>query len=307
MGKGKFFWHLVAIIVIAVWGVTFVSTKVLLGAGLQPAQIFAIRFAMAYVGMWILCAARKGGATALWASSLKDELIFVFLGITGGSLYFLTENTALVHTQACNVSFLVCSAPLLTTLLTLAVKKLFRGPLAEGLEPVSLNWKLILGTILCLAGMAIVVFDGATLQFSPEGDLLAVGAALCWALYSILMSQTTSKYGALLATRKVFFWGLVTILPFLIGNWPSPATLRQPEVVFNLLFLGLVASLGCFVVWNKVMSRLGNVTSTNYVYLNPLFTLVGATLLLGEKMTAISAVGSAAIILGVFLAGYKKR
>ena len=121
------------------------------------------------------------------------------------------------------------------------------------------------------------------------------------------MGQMTQRYGALFATRKVFFWGLVTILPFLIGNLPSAEVLRQPQVILNLIFLGVFASLACFAIWNKVMTRLGNVTSTNYVYLNPFFTLLFATLLLGERMTPLSALGSAAIILGVFLSGLPSR
>lgn len=51
------------------------------------------------------------------------------------------------------------------------------------------------------------------------------------------------------------------------------------------------------------MARLGNVTSTNYVYLNPVFTLFFAMIFLGEKMTPLSALGSTAILLGVILAG----
>ena len=77
----------------------------------------------------------------------------------------------------------------------------------------------------------------------------------------------------------------------------------QTAVWSNLLFLGLVASLVCFILWNLVMEKLGNVTSTNYVYLNPVFTLLTATALLGERMTLWAAIGSAAILAGVIWAG----
>ena len=53
------------------------------------------------------------------------------------------------------------------------------------------------------------------------------------------------------------------------------------------------------------MSKLGSFTTTNYVYLNPFFTLVSSMIILGERMTVMSAVGSLAIILGVILAGKK--
>lgn len=307
MNKSLLGFHALALLVVAIWGVTFVCTKLLIAAGLMPAQIFAIRFALAYLGIWAVCLFRKGQASRLFADTVLDEAIFVFLGITGGSFYFLTENTALVYTQACNVAFLVCSAPLFTALLTLVVKRFAKGRIAEGLEDIRLRWPLIVGTILALGGMAMVVFERQTLQLSPKGDLFAIGAAVCWALYSIFMAQMTSQYGALFATRKVFFYGLLTIIPFLLNGDRATAlsALSQPSVILNLLFLGLVASLACFIIWNKVMSKLGNFTSTCYVYLNPFFTLVTSMIILGERMTLVSAAGSLAIVLGVILSGKK--
>ncbi len=307
MNKSLLGFHALALLVVAIWGVTFVCTKLLIAAGLMPAQIFAIRFALAYLGIWAMCLFRKGQASRLFADTVLDEAIFVFLGITGGSFYFLTENTALVYTQACNVAFLVCSAPLFTALLTLVVKRFAKGRIAEGLEDIRLRWPLIVGTILALGGMAMVVFERQTLQLSPKGDLFAIGAAVCWALYSIFMAQMTSQYGALFATRKVFFYGLLTIIPFLLNGDRTTvlSALSQPSVILNLLFLGLVASLACFIVWNKVMSKLGSFTSTCYVYLNPFFTLVTSMIILGERMTLVSAAGSLAIVLGVILSGKK--
>ena len=305
MARNRFIYHLLALAVVAVWGITFVCTKVLINAGLQPAEIFAIRFLLAYVGIWGLSLA-KPQTRRLWSRNWKDELVFVFLGISGGSFYFLTENTALAYTQATNAAFLVSSTPVLTALLTLLVKRFGRGRFVQGLEHIRLSPTFLLGTLLALAGMALVVFDGSHFEFSLRGDLLAVAAALCWASYSLFMGQMTAEYGPMLATRKVFFYGLLTILPFLLGqDGFNPRILLQPEVGLNLLFLGLVASLACFVVWNLVMTRLGNVTCTNYVYLNPVFTLITAMIFLGERMTTLAAVGSAAILLGVILAGQR--
>lgn len=303
MNRRRLAYHLLAFLVVALWGVTFISTKVLIYAGLLPAQIFAIRFTIAYAGIWLLCAAN--GQTKLFSGSTRDELLFLFLGVSGGSMYFLTENTALACTQACNVSFIVCSAPLFTASMTILVRKFGRGRLVDGLEDVRLGWPLVLGTLLALGGMAAVLFDGNAVQLSVKGDLMALGAALCWASYSIFMSQMTRDYGALFATRKVFFYGLLTIIPFIVGKGLDLSALTRPEVWGNLLFLSVVASLACFVLWNKVMSELGNVTSTNYVYLNPFFTLVSAMIFLGETLTLQSGLGCAAILLGVVVGGLK--
>ena len=303
MPRRSFRYHLLALAVVAVWGVTFVSTKVLIGAGMHPVAIFFLRFVMAYAGIWAYIGLSRRN-TRLWFG-WKDELVFLLLGVTGGSFYFLTENTALAYTQACNVSFLVCSAPLFTALFTLIYKRCGKGRFADGLEDIRLGWPLVGGTVLALVGMALVVFDGVQLHLSARGDLLAIGAALCWAVYSLYMGQMTREYGAVAATRKVFFYGLLTIIPFLggLGESFSGAVLGQTVVWINLLFLGLVASLVCFIAWNRVMDKLGNVTSTNYVYLNPIFTLITAMLFLGERLTLPAALGCAAILAGVIWAG----
>ena len=302
---GKIRFHLLALAVVAVWGVTFVSTKVLIGAGMHPVDIFWIRFILAYVGIWLYILL-TGRDRKLWYG-WKEEAVFLFLGITGGSFYFLTENTALAYTQACNVSFLVCSAPLFTAIFTLIYKRFGKDRFADSLEKVHLGWPLVGGTILALIGMALVAFEGSRLRLSPKGDLLAIGAAICWALYSLFMGEMARRYGTVTATRKVFFYGLLTILPFLFGQSRplSPEILGQTAVWGNLLFLGLVASLACFIVWNYVIDKLGNVTSVNYVYLNPVFTLLTAMIFLGERMTPLSALGCAAILAGVIWAGAK--
>ena len=304
--RGKLRYHLLALAVVAVWGVTFVSTKVLITAGLHPVDIFWIRFVLAYAGIWLYIFL-TGRDRKLWYG-WKEELVFLFLGITGGSFYFLTENTALAYTQACNVSFLVCSAPLFTAIMTLLYRRFGSGRFAQALEDVRLGWPLVGGTVLALAGMALIAFEGSRLRLSPKGDLLAIGAAICWALYSLFMGEMTRRYGTVTATRKVFFYGLLTILPFLgvQDRNLSPEVFGQTAVWGNLLFLGLVASLICFIVWNYVIDKLGNVTSVNYVYLNPVFTLLTATLLLGERMTPLSALGCAAILAGVVWAGTQK-
>ena len=107
-------YHLVAFLTVAIWGSTFVFTKMLLQSGLSPAQIFTFRFIIAYVLLLGYSLFRSSSARllptgrktshfspftfhfSLFTSSWRDELLMVLLGITGGSLYFLTENAAML-------------------------------------------------------------------------------------------------------------------------------------------------------------------------------------------------------------------
>lgn len=287
--KNNYTYHLVAIVVVAIWGLTFISTKVLIGHGLSPQEIFLLRFLMAYVGIWFI-SPRK-----LFADNWKDELWLLLGGITGGSFYFLTENMALEITLATNVAFIVCTAPLLTTILSLLIYKKEKA-----------TRSLIGGSLLALVGVALVVYNGSfVLKISPLGDFLTLLAALSWAFYSLIMKKMANRYRTTFITRKIFFYGVLTILPaFLFRPWQSELSLLlEPSVLFNLLFLGVLASLACFVVWNMVLKQLGTVRASNYIYLNPLFTLVGSAAFLGEQLTIVALMGAVLILGGVYWAG----
>lgn len=289
--KNNYTYHLVAIVVVAIWGLTFISTKVLIGHGLSPQEIFLLRFLMAYVGIWFI-SPRK-----LFADNWKDELWLLLGGITGGSFYFLTENMALEITLATNVAFIVCTAPLLTTILSLLIYKKEKA-----------TRSLIGGSLLALVGVALVVYNGSfVLKISPLGDFLTLLAALSWAFYSLIMKKMANRYRTTFITRKIFFYGVLTILPaFLFRPWQSAfSLLLEPSVLFNLLFLGVLASLACFVVWNMVLKQLGTVRASNYIYLNPLFTLVGSAAFLGEQLTIVALMGAVLILGGVYWAGKK--
>ena len=80
MPARRAFFHLLALAVVGVWGVTFVSTKTLITAGMDPAAIFTIRFILAYIGIWILCLTSRREKPRLFSNSWKDEAMFFFLG-----------------------------------------------------------------------------------------------------------------------------------------------------------------------------------------------------------------------------------
>ena len=81
--------------------------------------------------------------------------------------------------------------------------------------------------------MAVVVLNGHfVLHLSPIGDSLAFAACLCWASYSIQMKFVTDRYDAVFITRKVFFYGVLTILPYycIVPEFPPVSVLLRPEV-----------------------------------------------------------------------------
>jgi drug/metabolite transporter (DMT)-like permease len=224
--------------------------------------------------------------------------MMLVLGVTGGSMYFLTENSAVGLTYVNNVAFIVCTAPLITTVLAIAFLKHAKA-----------SPRLIIGSLIALTGVGAVIFNGHfVLHLSPAGDALALSAAICWSVYSLVMKKASRKYSSIFITRKVFFYGILTILPvFIFRHWTFPLSrFGETEVWANLLFLGVIASFLCFWSWNWVIRKIGALKSSNYIYLNPITTVMASALFLNEPLTTIACIGGVLILIGVFLSNQAK-
>lgn len=279
--------YVTAFVIVVIWGCTFVQTKLLINAGLRPDEIFFFRFVLAYVLMLPFAGKR------LWLGNWKDELLAIALGLTGGSLYFITENYALAYGYCSNVSLIVCLTPLITVLIV--------GCFYPGER---MDRKGLFASLLALAGMALVVFNGNfILKLSPVGDILALAACLCWALYTLIIKRLQDKYSNMLITRKVFGYGLLTILPLLCVNGVNVELLVDGGTVVwgNLLFLGCVASMLCFLGWNWCLEKLGTVRATNLLYLNPVVAITTSALVLGERVTWVAIIGALFILFGLYM------
>lgn len=278
-----------AILTVAIWGETFVSTKLLLNNGMTPPDIFFFRFLLAYVCIWVFSPKR------LFSLSLRDEFRFLLLGITGGSLYFLAENSALKYSTASNVAILVGSAPLMTAIVVGIFCKDERMELKQ--------W---IGSAIAFFGMAMVVLNGKlVLDINPLGDTLAIAAAAMWAVYSLILRQVSDRYDVRFITRKVFAYGLLSMGVYFLAVRPlnfDATILSKPVVWGNLIYLGLVASLGCFLMWNWAVTQLGTVRTTNVIYGQCFFTMLIAAIILGELITPMAVLGTVILTSGMMIA-----
>lgn len=288
INKGhKALYHLGAVLTIVAWGVSFVSTKVLLDNGLQPTEVYIYRTFLAYMLVLMVCHKR------ILSNSLRDEMLFVACGLCAGSLYFIAENTALEYTLVSNVSLIVTLAPLITTLLVGAVYKSERP--GRG---------VYIGSLVALTGVGFVIFNSSfVLDVNPLGDLLSLSAALSWAVYSLVLRKLNAFYSVMFISRKTFFYGMLTAIPFLMFqpvHTPLNVLLRA-EVWPNFLFLGVFCSMLAFIIWAWANKGLGAVKANNYLYFQPIVTLVASALFLGEKVSLIGYTGCGLILVGVWL------
>ena len=286
--------HLGALVAVTMWGVSFVSTKVLLDNGMNPVEVYVYRFIIAY--MLVLCFCHK----RLMSHSWRDEMLFAVCGLCAGSIYFIAENTALEYTLVSNVSLLTSTSPLIVVLLVAILYKNDRP-----------NRGVVIGSLVAFFGVACVIFNSSfNLEIRPLGDFLSLGAAFGWAIYSLVLKKLNVVYDAWFVTRKTFFWGIVTALPFLLFE-PSLMSLGEivdkPVVLGNLLFLAIGASVIGYIMWARSVKNLGAVKSNNYLYFQSIVTLVVSAVWLHERVSFVGYAGCALILLGLWLSDWLGR
>lgn len=161
--------------------------------------------------------------------------------------------------------------------------------------------------MIAIAGVVMVVLNGTlTFHLSPVGDLLALGAALLWAIYSILIKPYTEQYDSFLVTRRVFFWGIHHghSAHAHDGRHAEPhAAVYAAEgtAVVDISRRVRKRHLLCHLE-HRLPAGLGVVITNNYLYASPFVTLIVGWLLLGEPVSLMSIIGAVLITVGVICA-----
>ncbi|WP_145332829.1 DMT family transporter [Paenibacillus xylanexedens] len=279
--------HLLALFTILIWGTTFISTKVLL-KDFTPVEILLFRFLIGYLVLWMIYPRTQK------VVSWREEALFMGAGLCGVTLYFLIENMALVYTTASNASIIVSVAPFFTAVLA----HFF-------LDGETLTRRFLIGFGIAMCGIILVTLNGSyMLQLNPLGDLLAFIAPAVWAVYSVMMRKIGLRnYNVIGATRKVFFYGLLFMLPAfgLVEFDLNVARFTQLTNLLNFLFLGVGASALCFVTWNQAVKLLGAIPTSVYIYLVPVITVGSSAFFLHERITWVSILGASLTLYGSYI------
>lgn len=298
---------ILAVLVIVVWGITFVSTKYLLKS-FSALEILFVRYVIAYGVLWIM------NPHEFKLDKKSDNMLFVLAGLTGIVLYQFSENTAISFTTASNVSIIVSVCPMFTAIFSQVI-----------LKEKHIGFFFVLGFAISIVGIALVSFNGRyVLKLNPRGDFLAMGAALCWGFYSLAVSKINSKnFNSILATRRTFFFADLMMIPMMVmgavmgtdGTYASVSLDAQLNAArfsnifnwMNFLFLGVGASALCFVAWTKACRMVGTVKTTLMIYLIPVVTVVFAWLCIGEKITSMGLAGCCVTIAGLFISNIGRK
>lgn len=290
----KLLGHILALFTVFIWGITFVSSKLLLEY-FTPLAIMVLRFSLAYIGLWII------HPKFYKFQSFREEFIFIAAGATGVAGYFFLENTAIIYTTVSNTGLILAAVPLFVAIVT----HIFTPD-----EHFHIN--LIYGFGLAMIGVALVIFNGQiNLYVNPLGDFLALMAGVVWAFYSLAIKKMDQSYSPVYLTRRTFFYGIIIggscLFIFEGGTDLSPMFTTNSWMHFS--FLGLIASMSCYVFWNKSIRIIGAVKASNYIYLMPVFTMIASNIVLDESITSLMILGCLFILIGVYVSenGFKFR
>ncbi|MBN9656301.1 DMT family transporter [Halobacillus sp. GSS1] len=279
---------LYAFLSITFWGVSFVSTKAVLGS-LDPFSLLVIRFGIGAIFLLLM--------VLLFQYPLKIHIKYLphvlILGVLGVFVHQVIQATALLTIHASDAGWLISFSPVFTVFLSFIF-------LQE-----KLTLKKVSGITIAVAGVLIITTIGSGQSFSFSlslGYLLMIVSTLNWAVYSVLLKKLSVPVPSLVLTFYMSTTGFFLTLPFFIRNHGMEQLLSlSPEHWAHLLFLGIFVSAIAYWYWAKALEVMQATQVSVFLYFEPLATLIAAIILLNEKFIASSLFGGLLIIAGVML------
>lgn len=279
-------YHLAALLTVTIWSITYISSKIVLHV-ISPTQLTLYRFIIGYICLLII----KPPKT--FRLNFKKDLNIILSGFFGIFLYYIVENSATRLTQASYVSIIVSTIPLITSLLAHYFNK------DEKFTAVQ-----IFTFILAFSGITIIILEGSSIESGLLiGNLLALLGAFIFSLYNIFLKRIDPAIHPLEKGRKINFYGLIFIMIlFLITQDKTiPAAVFELKNILNILFLGVIASSLCILLWGYSVTGIGAVKTSRYIYLIPLITSVVSNFILHETFTIFKIIGMFLIISGMIV------
>lgn len=269
---------LLALLVVVIWGLTFVATRVALD-DFSPAQLTALRFLIASVPALVLPRPPLAWPLLILVGLFlfTGQFLFQFFGMALGTPPGLAS--IVVQTQA------------LFTILFAAI--------ALGERPTARQWT---GTAVAFGGLALIA---ATVG----GDLTAVGlgltalSALSWGIGNVLVKRLPP-----LETLNLMVWlSLVPPLPALALavalDGPRSLWTALPAASWlglgATLYIGLIATVLGYTLWGRLLRRYPAATVTPFALLIPFVAAYGSSLAFGERFGALRLAGMALVLLGL--------
>ncbi len=273
-----------------VWGINYSVVKFALEE-FSPLSLNGIRFSVASLllifFLWI-----KERNVWIHREDVKRIIILAILGNTAYQLFFIY---GILRTTAANSAILYGTVPIFVSLLSsiLRVEK-----------TTSRIWQSV---IISFVGITlIIVGEGEAFAISSQswiGDVLILGATICWAAYTVLSKPLLKRYTPTKLTSLTIALGaipliLISIPSLMMQRWESVSTQGWLSVAYSSI---LAISLG-YVIWYTGVSHVGNTRTSLYENLAVVVGVAVAWIFLSESMNLLQIVGAALVFIGLYLA-----
>ena len=295
--------HLLLVLVAIIWGSTWAAGRFLSygldsdsPATLSPATSAWLRYAFAVVVFFFWSISSMGGRAFRFLPPDRESWVFsIWLGLLGTMAYQLLFMHGMSWTAAGDASLIIPMNPVFTVLLAIPM-------LGQ-----KISVRMALGLLIGISGVVIVVGWSPNSEIPLEhrilGDLMILFAALSWAATSNLtkiMLSWERDYTSLeiVVWYSVTGWALLS--PWVIAeNWgssiPDPSTAEW----LTIAYLGVISTVLSYVLFARGIELIGPTAASSYVFLVPVFGVLGGWLLLDEEIGASMVLGFALIVVAV--------
>lgn len=269
----------------SIWGGLYVVSKIALDV-ISPLELLWLRYAVGFLTLLFLgiCTGQS------WKMKKQDVPLFLSIGVIG---YFLSIWAQFAGTQltSAQMGSMITSA-------TPAFMVLF----ARLLLKEEFTLQKLFAVFLATLGVLCIVGVGNT-EASSTGGLILVGAALTWALSSVLIKRCPAEYSALVITAYGILIAFIVMTPVLFQQLSALDfhLLTQPTILGSIFYLGVIATAGAFYFWNRGLQLVEAGKGSLYFFLQPVVGSLLGWLCLGEQVTIWFWLGSFLILTGVLL------
>lgn len=279
-----------ALITNVLWGLSFIGSKKALNSGFEPFTLVTVRFAVCTLVL-LPVALLKNEKLKLERKDILPEIISALTGVT---VYFFFELEGVKRLSASTAALFIATIPVLTLLYAVLFKRK---------RPSVLCYIFMAAS---LAGVYLVVASD-TGKDSVQGALFMLGACLCWVTYIEICHGLVRKYSLLTVTLWQGIISLLTLAPMCAAEKVDLRTIPLDAWLWAALFLGFLCSCVGYILNNYSISKLTSIGHAVFLNLNPVAAAVGGWLILGEAMSAKGIIGSAIVLLSLFVLAWTER
>jgi len=265
------------------WGAAYLFMRAAVPA-FGPAPLVATRMGLAAV-LLLPVLVLRGGVPALLAHPRQ----LLVLGVPYTALPFMLLGFASLHITAGLIAVLNATAPLFAALIAHYALKERLGAWRAG------------GLVIGFAGVAVLMWGSGS--FDTDSGVLAVLAVLVTSLFWGLGANYARKHLASVDSMVMTVGSLMAaslfLAPFAWASWPTESP--GPRAWAELAFLGVASSGLGFLLYFRLLRRIGPVRAMSVTFLNPLVAMASGALYLGEAVTLQMLAGGAVVLLGTAL------